>query len=733
MTEPGGPAEAAVGRDTNRHRLLLAVGVLIAVALRYLLSRRAVLPEVVADETAYLSMARYLSGGPVWNLGTAATYGPGYSVLIAPLFRLGLSPDDTFRAVVVVNALLGGGLVVALEAVVRRLTTFVRPVSIAVATVAACLPALVATANHTWSDNLAPVTFAVLLVAVLRLIERPSVGRAATLVVVEVAAYGVHGRFAPLAVVVLAVLAVVVWQRRLRWAVAAASAVVMMAGMYVVSVLSDRLYAALYDPGGALTQTTMNLDRVLRVGPLAISASGQLWYLVITTAGVAGFGMVALTRSSWRHTRPVRRRVAARFGEFDHDATQARSDDLGLRSLDVLTTAVVVAMIGISFVVSAGFMADRPRPDQLVYGRYNDTLVGPLFVVGLAALSASVPIRRRLTDLTWVVAIAVSTGALVWITKLEVLKGPFAPTTILGLLAIEELGTQRLRVATAIGVVLILAVTAVSLLPRRTVPALVVVTALLVGAGSWRATERYRTMAQARPQTIEALDGVIGPDDVVWFALREGASVHGQYRFPFYAPQLRTRTINGGPVWDQGHAFVMADADQPLAVANGYRLVWVDPSSSNALWVGPGQRQDQLAAAEDLLSPAGLSAPAPGDDTTTIEFVDPPVSDGERVTATIEIDRPTTEPWPTLGPGGDATGRVRVGVQLIDPACACAITEGRQDLDHWVAADDDDLLVDLDVSFPDVPPGDYTVSVQILREQVARFGEDARAEVTVPA
>ena len=104
-----------------------------------------------------------------------------------------------------------------------------------------------------------------------------------------------------------------------------------------------------------------------------------------------------------------------------------------------------------------------------------------------------------------------------------------------------------------------------------------------------------------------------------------------------------------------------ADADQAQAVANGYRLVWVDPSSSNALWVGPGDRQDQLAAAGDLLSPAGLTAEAIGEAT------------------------------------------------------------------------DDDLVVDLDVPFPDVAPGDYTVSVQILREQVARFGEDARAKVTIPA
>src|SRR5690606_11751817 len=105
--------------------------------------------------------------------------------------------------------------------------------------------------------------------------------------------------------------------------------------------------------------------------------------------------------------------------------------------------------------------------------------------------------------------------------------------------------TQRLRVATAIGVALIVVVAAVSLLPRHAVPALLAVTALLVAVGSWRAGERYRTMPRARPDTIEAVADILGPDDLVWVALHRGATVHGLYRYPFYDPDLRTRTING--------------------------------------------------------------------------------------------------------------------------------------------------------------------------------------------
>ena len=44
--------------------------------------------------------------------------------------------------------------------------------------------------------------------------------------------------------------------------------------------------------------------------------------------------------------------------------------------------AVTVAPLLLTSVV---FMADRPRPDQFVYGRYNDAVMWPVIVLGLNA------------------------------------------------------------------------------------------------------------------------------------------------------------------------------------------------------------------------------------------------------------------------------------------------------------------------------------------------------------
>src|SRR5699024_10401163 len=113
---------SASSAGDRRNRLVLLSGVIASMFARFLVTRRAVGPQVVADESAYLAMARYLAGvGEVWNIGPASAYSPGYSILIAPLFRIVSDPILLFRSIVVVNIVLGGLLVLLYEAVARRL------------------------------------------------------------------------------------------------------------------------------------------------------------------------------------------------------------------------------------------------------------------------------------------------------------------------------------------------------------------------------------------------------------------------------------------------------------------------------------------------------------------------------------------------------------------------------------------------------------------------------------
>ncbi|MBA3302585.1 MAG: hypothetical protein H0U26_01785, partial [Acidimicrobiia bacterium] len=85
------------------------VAALIVVAARLALGATMEGPRVFPDELGYLAAARHLAGGsPPWELGAAAFYHPGYSLLLVPAFWLTDDPSTLYRVALVVNAVLGG-------------------------------------------------------------------------------------------------------------------------------------------------------------------------------------------------------------------------------------------------------------------------------------------------------------------------------------------------------------------------------------------------------------------------------------------------------------------------------------------------------------------------------------------------------------------------------------------------------------------------------------------------
>src|SRR5690606_4147224 len=125
---------------------------------------------------------RYLAGGPKWNLGESASYMPLYSVVIAPGEALGLAPDAVYRWAVLTNVVLAALTFLAVEALARRTTPLTGWASVTVAALATSLPALVLSTRFAWSDNLAPLLFAVIALTGLRLLDDPTPRRVAVFV-----------------------------------------------------------------------------------------------------------------------------------------------------------------------------------------------------------------------------------------------------------------------------------------------------------------------------------------------------------------------------------------------------------------------------------------------------------------------------------------------------------------------------------------------------------------------
>lgn len=550
--------EHEAARDCSMIVLLVAVAVVVGV--RLWATQLAEFPNIVADETAYLSMGRLLGGGDGWNLGRAATYGPAYSLLLAPWTALGLSPDAQYRAAIYTNVAIAPGAFLLLEALVRRLTWLERPWSIAAALAGTLTPSLAVLSAYAWSDSLAVFAFMLVVYACVRLVDDPHVVHAGAAALAAVFAYSVHGRFAPAAVVVLFLFGVLGWKLALRRIDALIAAAVLVAGVVGVSIASGAIYGRLYEPGGQVRQTTSELGRAVRPGPMLLSVSGQFWYLLVTTAGMAGLGAIALVIASLPRSRIVSSGLECGPGAW-----------------------ITAALIAVSFLCSAGFMADRPGPHHLIYGRYNDAIIGLLISLGLARLATAGSPRRQILDAVAVMAATAATGLLIWWLRGDLLAQPYNGLTIRSLLALGRGGTDRVVHYTVVGVVLTGLVACFALAARKRPGTVLVVMVLLAGAGTYRGVDRTLGVRGGDPRAAIRLDGLAPSDERVAYVVGAEVSVGGFYKYPFYAPDLHLYRTTA-PVWERGVRWIMASPTRADIQAAGYEIVWTDPNADQGLW-----------------------------------------------------------------------------------------------------------------------------------------------------
>ena len=147
---------------TASKQLLAATAALVGVRTGLALLR--IGPENVADEIGYLSNARLLAGGVPGQMVWAPFYHGGYSLLIAPLIRLGFGPVLTYRLILAMNAVLAASLLPLLYLLLTR--SFALPARAAfwVALAAAAYPSVTVWSQMAMPENLlAPLTVVWLL------------------------------------------------------------------------------------------------------------------------------------------------------------------------------------------------------------------------------------------------------------------------------------------------------------------------------------------------------------------------------------------------------------------------------------------------------------------------------------------------------------------------------------------------------------------------------------------
>lgn len=439
----------------GRWPALLVIAWAVQAVIRLALVAHQTTPVLIPDESGYLLAGRLLSGGAAADMSWRTFYQAGYSLLIAPAFWMSASPRTVYHLVLAMNSLVSATMVVLAFVTLRRVSVSRLP-AYAVANLTALLPSVVYYAQFALSDAILPVVvLGWLLPAHSWLVRgRPAYGVAAS--VVAAYAYAVHARGVVILLVQAALVGFVLvrgWAS--RWsAVLSASALVMTTTLGWA--LNAWVRATIYPAGAAPLGTwlTGRLTSLDGLGWTLSIATGQLWYVIVSTFGLAGIGLVAFVVLAVRRgaERPVR----------------------------VTAVLVLAAVAGIALATSAT-VPEEGTVANFAYGRYLSCLSPLLFLAGLTFLWR-VPraVAARAVLITG--AVAALAAAIVWLHAGDRLTryffGPFDFPEICAMTG--SWGALRVGSATAVGLVALALVVLVQIGYERRRGLLVAVAAFLV-------------------------------------------------------------------------------------------------------------------------------------------------------------------------------------------------------------------------------------------------------------
>lgn len=536
-------------------------GAIVAI-VRLFVSRSRTTFSIWPDEPAQLAMARLLGGGTRWDMHDHSTWRPGYALLLSPVYWFTDDATTVFRSAMAINAVLGAIAVVVLVFLTRRLTNLSPWAAALAATVVMSMPAMLFPTDFVWSESLVVALFLAALLALIRFDEAATVRRGCVAAAVVTASFAAHSRMLPLFIVFLAVVAMAVARNGMARRNAIACVALVLAGGVVVQFATRTIVERLWrDPAGTNTVGAAT-ERLVDVGPLVVSAAGQWWYLVVSSAGLVGFGVWGLARRI-RDREPAKRR-----------------------------SAVIVAASTLGCVVlSVAFMSARDRPDRIVYGRYNDAVIAPILVIGIAVLIGAVG-RRHLVAATGIIGCSLLTaGAVLVAFRREPLAADNGvEPMILGLQPFIGRSTSIDVVPITIAAAaLLVAIGAVASMhdrgPRwRSVTWLLVGSLIVVGGvRTGDAIDRGWNDVRDDQQLVALGDGPLAGGEPVDFYVPPASDDTRALMSYQFALSDNEFTV----VEDLGSGtarFVVAPSDATWPTDRPVRLVWDDPTRPISLW-----------------------------------------------------------------------------------------------------------------------------------------------------
>lgn len=340
-------------------------------------------PTVHPDEWGFLTNGQVLTGHVEAVMPTTSFYPVGFGAVTAIGSVLTGSLQGAYRFTLVVNLLLALLTAWSCTVMARRIFGVSRELSWVTGLLVLVMPGTLLSSVYAWPEIAIRLAFIALVFLLHRTITGPGRRTVAELAVFTGFLPLLHGRFIlVMPVVGLSILWLCV-RGLLRLRAVVASALLMASCFLVSGLLNSWVKGVLYP--NSFNQQNRLLRRLVKPHlwtTIARIAAGQTWYLLATTAGLFGVGvMVAVVR-----------------------ARRANAEGSGAGpNHDIFYWTLIGCVAAIIFTGSLQLIGFN-RGDHLIYGRYAEVLVPVLVVVAVSALHrSSHPVMRA-----WIASVSLA-------------------------------------------------------------------------------------------------------------------------------------------------------------------------------------------------------------------------------------------------------------------------------------------------------------------------------------
>lgn len=340
-------------------------------------------PTVHPDEFGFLANGQVIIGHDEAKIFSPSFYPAGYGIVTGLGALLTGSIEGSYRTAIVVNAVL----VLIVAWATARLARRGFGASVGASRLAGALvlvaPGTSVSALYSWPEVATRLGFIGLVGLVVCAARRRT-----TIAVLAMCGYvgllpALHGRFTLMVPIVCLVVAWWALARDIPRVLGLAGVAVSAGAYFLTYLLNSWVKSTLYPT--SLDQENRLMRRLADYSmwfALVRRIAGQSWYLLATSLGVAGIAIGWALVQIW--------------GRGRRDLSILRHDP------ERVALAVVVAsMAGLLFTGGLQLLHGN-RADHLIYGRYVETLVPVLWMLGVVALERASVVARR----SWSISLA---------------------------------------------------------------------------------------------------------------------------------------------------------------------------------------------------------------------------------------------------------------------------------------------------------------------------------------